>query len=70
MMNYQAYLIRFWREDAQSPWRAELEAAGAGEKRRFASPEQLFTFMQQCLQDGEPAAIYKFSKESMQNEKS
>jgi hypothetical protein len=70
MLNYQAYLIRFWQEDAQSPWRAELEAADTGEKRRFSSPEQLFTFVMQRLQDDEPAAIDKFKKESIHNEKS
>lgn len=51
MTNYHAYLIRFWREDARFPWRAELESPHTGEQRRFASPEQLFAFVQQQMKD-------------------
>jgi hypothetical protein len=50
MSDYHAYLIRLWRDEAQQPWRAELVFPHTGEARRFATPEQMFTFMQQQME--------------------
>lgn len=50
MSNYHAYLIRLWRENEHLPWRAELEAPDTGEKRRFATPEQAYAYLQQKLE--------------------
>jgi len=45
MTNYQAYLIRFWREDDHQPWRVALVFPQTGEKHHFASAEQAFAFL-------------------------
>ena len=51
MTNYHAYLIRFWREDDGSPWRGELVLPQTGEKRYFATADQLFAFLADQLPD-------------------
>lgn len=57
MSDYYAYLIRLWRDDKQQPWRAELVSPHGGETRRFATPEQLFHFVQQQIDsDHQPTA--------------
>jgi hypothetical protein len=59
MNDYHAYLIRMWRDDEQQPWRAELVSPHTGEARRFATPQQLFEYVQQRIEvdpDGEPPA--------------
>jgi hypothetical protein len=45
--NYYAYLLRIWREDQQSPWRASLQEAHAGQLLNFASLAQLIVFLEQ-----------------------
>jgi hypothetical protein len=58
MSDYQAYLIRLWRDDRQEPWRAELVSPHTGEARCFATPEQLFSYMQRQMEikpDRQPA---------------
>jgi hypothetical protein len=42
---YHAYLVRVWRDDETTPWRASIEDAHTGESRGFASLEALFAFM-------------------------
>lgn len=37
MSNYHAYLIRLWRENEQSPWRADLISSQTGKQLTFAS---------------------------------
>lgn len=51
MSDYHAFLIRLWRDDKQQPWRAELVSPHTGEARRFASPEQLFIYVQQQMEN-------------------
>ena len=53
MSDYHAYLIRLWREDQQEPWRAELISPHTGETRCFATTEQLFSYVQQQM-DNDP----------------
>ena len=57
MSDYHAYMIRLWRDDPQQPWRAELVSPHTGEARRFASPEQMFTYVRQEMElsDSRPA---------------
>lgn len=50
MSDYHAYLIRLWRDEVQQPWRAELVSPHTGEARCFATPEQLFSFVQQQIE--------------------
>jgi len=49
--DYLAYLLRFWREDETSPWRATVENPHTGEKRSFAAPDHLWAFLQTQLVD-------------------
>jgi hypothetical protein len=48
-MNYHAYLIRLWREDEQAAWHAELVVPHSNERRQFATPEQLYRFLNQQM---------------------
>ncbi len=48
-MNYHAYLIRLWREDEHAPWHAELVVPHSNERRQFATPEQLYSFLNQQM---------------------
>lgn len=50
MSDYHAYLIRLWRDETQQPWRAELVSPHTGEAHRFATPEQLFSYVQQQME--------------------
>lgn len=56
MTDYHAYLIRLWRDDEQQPWRAELVSPQSGETRRFASPEQLFSYVQEQIETDQTLA--------------
>lgn len=48
---YQAYLIRFWREDTHQPWRATVIRSGVEHIYHFAAFESLVTFLHQRLAD-------------------
>lgn len=52
--DYHAYLLRLWREDAQSPWRAELVSPHTGDKHHFANDAELFKFLARLLSTDEP----------------
>jgi len=54
-VDYRAYLLRFWREGAESPWRASLENPHTGEQRGFANLEQLFAYLQEQTASAEDA---------------
>ncbi len=43
--NYHAYLLRLWREDERTPWRAELVSPHTGDKQLFADDAELFHFL-------------------------
>ena len=45
--NYQAYLLRLWRDDGNTPWRASLQDTRAGQLHTFASLSQLIAFIEQ-----------------------
>jgi hypothetical protein len=54
---YQSYLLRLWRTTSQgrSTWHASLELPHTGERRGFASLEQLYAFLEQQTQAGDPS---------------
>jgi hypothetical protein len=43
--NYQAYLLRLWRDSPDASWRASLEMVQNGEFYAFANVGQLFRFL-------------------------
>ena len=43
--HYHAYLLRLWRGDEGSPWRALLENPHTGEIIRFTSLAELFAYL-------------------------
>jgi hypothetical protein len=56
--DYLSYLLRLWRvnnhgesaEEGTASWRASLESAHTGEKRIFASLDDLFEFLKKQTQ--------------------
>jgi hypothetical protein len=42
---YFAYMLRLWRDDEHSPWRATIEDPHTGHSAGFSSLEQLFEFI-------------------------
>ncbi len=48
---YLAYLLRLWREDRQGhTWRISLEDAHTGERKGFASLDDLLSFLDQQIE--------------------
>lgn len=54
--DYCSFLLRFWRDDRYCPWHATLEDPHTGQKHYFASPEQLWEFLQKQLTEESVAA--------------
>ena len=52
---YQAYLVRFWRDNSRSPWRASLQSTATEELRHFATLDAYWSFLQTRL-SGAPDA--------------
>jgi hypothetical protein len=48
---YRAYLVRFWRDHAQEPWRASAQSVQSGEQVYFATTAELFAFLDTHLPD-------------------
>ena len=53
-LNYQAYLVRFWRQDEFNPWRVTIEHVGTQVKHHFSDLEQAMIFWQTQL-TGQPS---------------
>lgn len=51
---YQAYLMRFERSDAQSHWRVHVENTETGKILRFATEWELLRFLTQVLAMSSP----------------
>ncbi len=49
--NYLAFLLRLWREDEATPWRATLENPHNGERHSFSSLEKLYAFLEERTGD-------------------
>jgi hypothetical protein len=47
---YLSYLVRLWRSDDASPWRASLEDARTHEHHTFSETDQLFAFLREQMQ--------------------
>lgn len=50
-VNYRSYLLRLWR-GADAQWHASLEDSHTGERRAFASVQQLTEYLAQSAQAG------------------
>lgn len=50
---YHSFLLRIWRDDFESDWRASLQDVKTGDCHYFASLEALTRFL--ALKTGEPA---------------
>ena len=44
--NYQAYLLRLWRDGPRNRWRASLQSTKAGDTQLFADVQSLLNFLQ------------------------
>lgn len=44
-VSQRSYLLRVWREDDQSPWRASLQSIATGERRGFGNLEAMLDFL-------------------------
>ncbi len=42
---YSSFLVRFWRDDNDAPWRGLVVHMATGERRSFASPERLLVYL-------------------------
>ena len=47
---YQSYVLRFWRDSAQSEWRAGLQCTATGDKFVFSDTAHLFDFLKARLE--------------------
>jgi hypothetical protein len=50
-VDYRSYLLRLWR-GADAQWHASLEDSHTGERRAFASVQQLTEYLAQSAQAG------------------
>lgn len=44
--NYQAYLLRLWRDGPRNRWRASLQSTKASDTQLFADVRSLLNFLQ------------------------
>jgi hypothetical protein len=44
---YHSYLLRLWRADALSPWRASLQSTADGKTRHFTDLDSLWAYLVQ-----------------------
>jgi hypothetical protein len=47
---YFSYLLRLWRSDEATPWRASLEDARTHEQHAFPETDLLFAFLREQMQ--------------------
>jgi hypothetical protein len=52
-VHYRSYLLRFWRDDAFSPWRAMVQDPLTGQCHGFASLAQLYAFLTEQTDNGQ-----------------
>lgn len=55
--NYQAYLLRLWREGTQTTWRASLQSTATEQLYHFATIESLFAFLDARMVEGKTAHV-------------
>ena len=49
--DYQAFLLRLWREDDLSGWRASLENPHTGKSVGFPSMQHLFAYIEKQIEE-------------------
>jgi hypothetical protein len=49
--DYQAFLLRVWREDTLSGWRVQLEDPHTGQSIGFSSMKQLYEYLEKKTSD-------------------
>jgi hypothetical protein len=49
-LTYRNYLLRFWREGTNGPWRISLLAGEEGVRRGFADLDHLVAYLQSQLE--------------------
>lgn len=54
---YHAYLLRLWRETADTPWRILLESVATGQRRGFAGLEGLFSYLDHIAYPGKEVTM-------------
>ena len=59
--DYQAYLLRLWREGTQTPWRASLQSTSTEAMYHFATVEALFAFLDGRLKEPNDDTHARFS---------
>lgn len=52
--NYHSYLLRFWRDNAEHPWRASLQSTMTEERLFFTDPTCLIDFLLTTLTPADP----------------
>ena len=63
--DYLAFLLRLWREDESTPWRAQVVDPRTGERQAFADLSKLFDFLRDRTEpDGERAQQGKTGRRS------
>jgi hypothetical protein len=50
---YQAYLLRFWRQEEAKPWRVTVQCVGGEQHYHFASIDEAITFVLDQLEQEE-----------------
>ena len=55
-VTYLAYLVRLWRDDETSPWRARVEEPHTGDRQAFPDLQSLFAFLEEETGTGREAA--------------
>ena len=49
--DYQAFLVRMWRDGSTSPWHASVQRPSSAEVMRFSSLEQLFVYLHRQVRE-------------------
>ena len=53
--DYHSFLLRFWRDGPTGSWRASVHSASTDIRLNFSDTEQLFAFLQSCMDDASDA---------------
>ena len=56
-LDYQSYLLRFWRNAGDKLWRASLQSVATEETFRFANVGALFMFLETQLDESQDIAV-------------
>jgi hypothetical protein len=66
---YYAFLVRFWQDDNDAPWRGLVVHVDTGERRSFASPERLFVYLLEQMETA-VAPHYQVDTTNLDNKES